>query len=61
MKCKKHPQYKAIFEPRCDCLDCWKIYARSLKEYNDAVDKFMEVCELEDDFNNGEWDQDENE
>ncbi len=27
MECKKHPRYKAIREPRVDCLDCWKKYA----------------------------------
>lgn len=25
-KCKKHPKYKAIRKPRCNCKDCWDIY-----------------------------------
>lgn len=25
MKCKLHPKYKGIYDPRCDCADCWKI------------------------------------
>lgn len=24
--CKKHPKYKAIRKPTCDCACCWKIY-----------------------------------
>lgn len=23
MKCKKHPKYKAIRKPMCDCKKCW--------------------------------------
>ena len=26
MQCKKHPTYKAIKTPSCDCLDCWHQY-----------------------------------
>lgn len=26
MKCKKHPRYKAIHKPRCDCKECWNMY-----------------------------------
>jgi hypothetical protein len=26
MKCKKHPKYKAIYPPRCDCKMCDWIY-----------------------------------
>lgn len=25
MKCKLHPKYKGIYDPRCECADCWKI------------------------------------
>jgi hypothetical protein len=31
-KCTKHPEYKAIYAPRCNCVDCWKIYAEKLEE-----------------------------
>ena len=26
MKCMKHPKYKAIFQPKCDCAPCWKMW-----------------------------------
>jgi hypothetical protein len=25
-KCRKHPKYKGILEPRVDCNECWEIY-----------------------------------
>ena len=28
--CKKHPKYKAIFKPRCDCKECWEIWKESV-------------------------------
>lgn len=27
MKCKKHPKYKAVRKPRCNCVTCWRMYA----------------------------------
>lgn len=27
MKCRKHPKYKAIRKPTCNCVTCWKMYA----------------------------------
>lgn len=26
MKCKKHPRYKAIYQPRANCGGCWAIW-----------------------------------
>ena len=26
MKCKKHPKYKVIYKPQCDCETCWKLW-----------------------------------
>jgi len=25
-KCKKHPKYKVILKPRCDCEVCWRLW-----------------------------------
>lgn len=33
MKCKKHPQYKAIRKPRVDCPECWAMYREKHKHY----------------------------
>lgn len=41
MRCKKHKRYKAKLRPRCNCLDCWKMYIEShlnLDVLNDAID-----------------------
>lgn len=27
-KCKKHPKYKAIRKPQCDCSCCWEMYLK---------------------------------
>jgi hypothetical protein len=27
-RCRKHPKYRAIYKPRCQCKECWKYYAR---------------------------------
>ena len=32
MKCKKHPEYKALHEPMVNCLDCWKQYAQKISD-----------------------------
>jgi len=32
-KCKKHPKYKAIRKPGCDCDVCWAIY-QNLSRYD---------------------------
>jgi hypothetical protein len=26
MRCEKHPKYKAIHKPRCNCETCWNIW-----------------------------------
>lgn len=26
IKCTKHPKYRAIRKPNCDCLKCWQIW-----------------------------------
>ena len=33
MTCKKHPNYKAVYKPKADCLECWKIYAEKLERH----------------------------
>lgn len=35
MKCKKHPTYKAIREPRCGCEICWKMW--NVKKLNNST------------------------
>ncbi|KKM91217.1 hypothetical protein LCGC14_1230800 [marine sediment metagenome] len=42
MKCKKHPRYKGIREPRTECLDCWKIHEADLKKELIELDKEMD-------------------
>ncbi len=59
MKCKKHPGYKGIRKPRVDCLECWKIYARSeidrlqgentglrnmVESYQSSSTRWEEIC-----------------
>ncbi len=34
MTCPKHPKYKAIRRPTCDCLPCWKMYAERNRKLN---------------------------
>lgn len=29
--CQKHPTYKAVFQPRCDCVACWCKWAEEFK------------------------------
>lgn len=29
-KCKKHPRYKALKEPRCPCYRCWVMWCDEL-------------------------------
>ena len=29
--CSEHPRYTGKYEPRAECLICWKIYATNLK------------------------------
>lgn len=36
MRCKKHKRYKAILKPRCDCVDCWRIFLSKTATYNDV-------------------------
>ena len=28
MRCPKHPKYRGIHRPRCDCRPCWDIWHR---------------------------------
>jgi len=37
IKCKDHPKYKAIYQPRCSCLPCWFMYERTMIERLVAV------------------------
>lgn len=43
--CKKHPKYKAIKVPKCDCDDCWKMYMvqhgrdKAMKAYFTSIRK----------------------
>lgn len=32
LKCTVHPKYKAIYQPRCDCQQCWKMYRQAQKK-----------------------------
>jgi len=32
MKCDKHPRYKAVYQPRCQCLKCWIMYEKTVME-----------------------------
>ena len=32
MICEKHPKYKAIYQPKCDCLVCWIMYEKTMIE-----------------------------
>lgn len=25
-RCARHPRYKAVYPPRCDCQQCWLMY-----------------------------------
>jgi hypothetical protein len=33
--CEKHRTYKGKLMPRCDCLDCWKIFSVEEKKRSD--------------------------
>lgn len=53
MKCKKHPQYKAVHEPRPTkrypngCDDCWKIYNRlNIKSSDGSKFMFSNLLEI---------------
>lgn len=37
MKCPKHPKYKAIKEPKVNCVWCWNMYIRKSKTPDKAV------------------------
>ena len=30
-KCRKHPKYKAMRKPQCDCKKCWQIWEDQVK------------------------------
>jgi hypothetical protein len=32
LKCEKHPQYKALRQPQCECKICWEMYNETLKD-----------------------------
>lgn len=42
-ECKKHKSYKAKLEPRCDCLDCWKIYSKAIQDKLDVAVKALNI------------------
>ena len=31
MVCKDHPNYRAVYPPKTDCIICWKIYTTRMK------------------------------
>jgi hypothetical protein len=31
MSCPKHPKYKAVLAPKCDCFECWDFYQERAK------------------------------
>ena len=33
MKCKKHPRYKALKKPRCECYECWQMFVKRTADY----------------------------
>ena len=37
MKCEKHPKYKAIYQPRCECLKCWIMWEKTMMERLEVV------------------------
>ena len=38
-KCKKHPRYKIIYPPRCECETCWFMWNE--KKLNNATNVKM--------------------
>lgn len=40
-KCIKHKRYKAILKPRCDCVECWRMFLDKSADYQTIC------CEIE--------------
>lgn len=38
MGCLKHKRYKAKLKPRCDCVECWRMFL-------DKTDNYQVVCQ----------------
>lgn len=33
MRCLKHKRYKAKLPPRCDCVECWRMFVEKSADY----------------------------
>lgn len=55
-KCSKHPKYKVILEPRCDCEECWALWKNKNKKsaieieaddnFANKIEQFKDVVQL---------------